>query len=363
MSRYLKLIALALFIVVLVAACGGKKAAPAAADDAAATSTTASASQPTATPIATPPGPELSGDDGEELSVSDRQAGLENLDSYRSTWKLEWKAVSGETSEDVSWLRTQEYTKEPLATHWLWTGLNQGGSTGQGTMEFWQIGTTSYIVMVGDDGQSTCMTSTDDDNAVADNLLGPQTLGSVNGARLVGTETLNGVRTRHYRYDEKSMALLGASRVSGDIWVAVDGGFVVKDAATWEGGFFGLGADNKVQGAGSWVWELTEVNQPLAIVAPDGCDSAATELPILPDATEQATFGDMVTYKTATKLADVVKFYQAEMPKAGWELEGEATTTDQFASFNFKKDGATASVMASVDNDLTNVILTIQKAE
>jgi hypothetical protein len=365
MSRIWKIALLMILAAALLSACGrGEKPAvstPAERVSAAVGGPTEAAD--VVKPVDTPAGPRVSAE-GEELSVSDRQVGLENLSSYRATWKLEWKSSGSAQEEEISWEWMQEYTREPKAVHWRWESVDRAKQDAQpGAMEFWQLGNTTYIVTPESDGTKSCMSSSSEDNKVENSLMGPQNLGSVSGAKLVGTETVNGVKARHYRYDEKSIALFGGGAVRGDIWVAVDGGFVVKDSATWQGRFFGLATDDKATGSGSWTWELTDVNGAIAILAPQDCESAAAGIPILPDAREQASFGDTVTYQSATQQTDVLKFYRGEMKQLGWTEEGEGMVTDQFANLTFSRDGATASLMVSSDDNTTNIVLTVQKPE
>jgi hypothetical protein len=71
----------------------------------------------------------------------------------------------------------------------------------------------------------------------------------------------------------------------------------------------------------------------------------------------------MVTYKTATKQADVVQFYRDELKKAGWKEEGDAMVSDQFANLTFTKDGATLSLMVNTEGDASSVVLNVQKPE
>ena len=104
-----------------------------------------------------------------------------------------------------------------------------------------------------------------------------------------------------------------------------DGGYVVKDVANWEGNYFGLGGTESSDiGKGSWNREVTDINQNFTIDPPEGSENAAETLPIMEGATA-GSFGQMTTYKVTAKMDDVVKFYKAEMPKAGFTADGDAT--------------------------------------
>ena len=76
---------------------------------------------------------------------------------------------------------------------------------------------------------------------------------------------------------------------------------------------------------------------------------AAEGLPVMADAADQNTQGDLISYTSASALEDVVAFYQAEMPKAGWQMSGTSTEKQALAMFNYTKDGGTVSIVISWD--------------
>jgi hypothetical protein len=301
------------------------------------------------------------GDD--TLSLSSRDAGLDKLKSYRMTWQAQWAATDSGDKENAGWDWVEEYSSDPAALHYVWHITDSTDPSKDTNMEAWQMGNTMYIQMQDSDGKSQCMSfsSEDQSSQLTKGLFNPNTLGSVSDAKYVGTDTVNGVQAKHYKYDEKSAALFAAAKVAGDIWVAVDGGYVVKETVNWTGasGLFGSGSDAK--GDGKWNWELSNVDQPIDIKPPEGCGGAAADIPIMGDATEKSSFGDTITYKSATKLTDVVDFYQNEMKNAGWTLEGEPMISDEVASLEFSKDGQTATIMLTTDQGTTQVMITVQQ--
>jgi hypothetical protein len=320
----------------------------------AATTPTPAKGAPTATPG--------SGGGGENpLSLQSRETGLDKLKSYRMKWQAEWKSTESGSSESAGWNWIEEYSSDPQALHWIW---HIADSTSKATdMEWWQVGNITYMQTQEAEGKSQCISMSSDDKSSQLNkgLFNPNMLGSVNNAKYVGMETVNGVKARHYKYDEKAVALFAASKVSGDIWVAVDGGFVVKETVSWSGvgGLFGAGS--KAKGEGKWNWELSDVNQAVTIKPPENCGGAAADIPVMKDAIEKSSFGDTITYKSPSKLADVVEFYKKQMVVAGWKLEGEPDVADEYASLEFTKDGQTAQVVLSTDQDQTQVLITVQK--
>ena len=319
---------------------------------------TAAPSQPAAAPTESAAAPVAT--EEADLELTDRESALSQLKSYVATWSMTWTGKKDGEDQTVGWKATQRYTADPEASHMIIESTDSLDADDAGVFEMIQIGTQSYMIS-DEGGEQQCISFSSDDNQFSQNWVGPESFGAVRGGRYAGQETVNGIRTKHYRYDEKATGINAYSRLSGDIWVAVDGGYAVKDVANWEGNLLGMGDETSEEGKGSWTWELSEVNQPFEITAPPNCESGAAGLPVLPDATEKATFGDMTTYQTATKLADVVAFYKAEMPKAGWTAAEGGMSMEELATLKFTKDDQTATVMVTVDGDKVSVMINVEK--
>ena len=179
-------------------------------------------------------------------------------------------------------------------------------------------------MMTGDDQECLAISSEGAANSMERGVFNPSMLGAIHDATYLGKDTVNGIPARHYKYTSKAGTLVGLGEVSGETWVAVDGGYVVRDMVTWKGGsgpFGGLTGASSANGEGKWLWELSDANQPFEIKPAAGCrPPAALDLPMMPDAAEKNQFGELVTYKTAGKVADVVAFYKDSLAAAGWTL-------------------------------------------
>ena len=296
------------------------------------------------------------------LSVERRDAGLDKLKSYRSQWRGEWKSTEAGVTQSAAWDWFEEISTADKAHHWgsKMTDSKSGKPT---SFEFWEIGDTSYIMTTDEQGAQECMVFSGEGqvNSASKGLIAPGALGGVSGAKYVGIDTVNSIRAKHYKYDEKAATLAGFGKVSGEIWVAEDGGYVVKDTLNWQGaaGLFGAGA--KGTGSGTWTYQLQDVNKPLAIKPPEICEKGKVDVPVMADATEKARMGPMLTYKTAAKPKDVVDFYIKAMAKAGWQPEGEPEIADEMSTLGFAKDGATVQIIIMPADGKTQVMATISK--
>ena len=310
--------------------------------------------EPTEAPAATP--------EDDSLSLASRDTGLDALSSYRLTWHAEWKSTDQGKEEQGAWDWTEEYTSDPKAHHLTMSTPDSSDPGKTGAFEMWQIGDTSYMKS-GEDDECISFSTEGAEKDIQKGSFNPSMLGSIEDAKYVGRETINGIPTKHYKYNSKTGMLAALGEVSGETWVASDGGYVVKDTVKWTGGggLLGLGASTTATGDGSWTWELSDVNKPIEIKPPEGCEGSKIELPIMPDASEKSRFGDMTTYKSAGKPADVATFYKEELAAAGWKPEGEPTEMGDVVMLNFAKDDQKLSVMITASDGATQVILTVSK--
>ena len=374
--RYWLLLTLTIFLALALAACGGKgdKTPPSEETAAPTAQATVRSSAAEKEPVAEPtmeaevvptdeptdapaPTPE-----GESLSLASRDTGLDALTSYRLTWHAEWKSMDQGKEDQGAWDWTEEYTSDPKARHLSMSIPDSSDTARTGAFEMWQIGDTSYMKS-GEDEECMSFSTEGAEKDIQKGTFNPSMLGSIEDAKYVGRETINGIPTKHYKYDSKTGMLAALGEVSGETWVATDGGYVVKDTVKWTGGggLFGLGASTTATGDGSWTWELSDINEPFEITPPEGCEGSQLDLPIMPVAKEKTRFGDMIGYKTVGTLAEAVKFYKDELPAAGWKPEGEPTEMGELVMLNYLKDDQKLSVMISGTEGDISVILTVSK--
>jgi predicted small lipoprotein YifL len=371
--RYWLLLTLTVFLALALAACGGKGSGTAPAKETSAPSAqatapespaeakpTAASAKKTAVPAAQSTEAPAATPEEDSLSLASRDTGLDQLSSYRATWHAEWKSTDQGKTDQGTWNWTEEYTSDPKARHLSMQTPDSNDSTKTSTFEMWQIGDTTYMKS-GEDQQCLSFSSEGSEKDIQQGGFSPSMLGGIEDAKYVGRDTVNGVPTKHYKYNSKAGMLATLGEVSGETWVATDGGYVVKDSVTWKGGggLFGLGSSTTAKGEGSWTWELLDVNKPIEITPPEGCGGSQLALPIMPDATEKSRFGNMTSYKTAGAVSDVAAFYKDKLAADGWSPEGEPTEMGDAVILNFAKDSQKLNVMITASDGTTQVILNV----
>jgi len=298
---------------------------------------------PTAKPTVAPTQPP------EEYNLGDA-SDLSRLSSYRARYIITWESTKEGKKETGSWDLLEEFVKEPPARRIVW---NNTGSTGEGPVEMVQVGQNTYLKT---GSEWLAMTTSDEDLFKGNAFLGdPMGLVAGNRGKLVQRGVLvNGVSTDHYTFDETSLGAnlgLGAvSKAKGEAWVSPTLNVVVKYTARFEGQDLAIGG-----GGEGWInvaLDLTDVNKPIEIKAPEGVGPAmAEDIPVMEGATELTAISGMVIYKIDNSPDEVKAFYEAEMPAKGWtkaeaEIEG---------MLSFVKGERKATVMIQAEDGKTSV--------
>ena len=161
-------------------------------------------------------------------------------------------------------------------------------------------------------------------DSLAERLEPAGFLTGVIGAEAAGSETVNGAAD-HYTFDERALGQLGLAKSTGELWVASNGGYIVRYKVATKGTavYFGEG----IEGTLTWDYELTGVNQPVAVELPKGCPAGMVNAPLLPGATAVRRVPGLLSYSTSTGLAAAAAFYQKQIPLLGWKLTGDPDVT------------------------------------
>jgi len=282
--------------------------------------------------------------------LPDTVTGLADLSSYKANLTLSFDGTN--TGQPDNWSKTYIMlaTKEPAAR--------------QLTIE--RAGDTSAPVFLAEaDGASYALNA--ENSCVANVIVAGESLAErfepagflngVIGADEAGSETVNDVAANHYTFDQRAFGLTeDFVQSTGELWIASDGGYVLKYLLTTTGNadYFGEG----IEGTLTWDYELTDVNQPVTFALPDDCPAGMVDVPLLPDASNVLNMPSILAYDTASSLEEIATFYQSEIPKLGWELKGEPTITDTTVLLDFTQGDQTMAIVVTTSKGTTvNVIL------
>jgi hypothetical protein len=178
------------------------------------------------------------------------------------------------------------------------------------------------------------------------------------GADEAGSASIDGVEARHYTFDERAMAEAGRVTTTGEIWVATEGGYVVRFTRTTHGdaGYFGGGTDGTV----TWDYQLSGIGQPQEIVLPSSC---RLDVPIMPDATNTLVLPRWAGFDTSSSASDAAGFYGEQLPVGGWAQQGETISDSGLEVRTFARDDEVLTVMVTTRDTGTHVDLVLGNAE
>jgi hypothetical protein len=266
------------------------------------------------------------------FSYPDPRTGLADLTSYGSKLTASFSGTRDGSTE--TWSRTYSMlaANEPLARQWH----IESSSNGSAPEVIFHA--ESNGMDYEKHGDAACVARTSDPTLLlSDHLELTSFLDAVIGAEEVGSETVNEIEATHYTFDQRALGQDGLTEANGELWVAVDGGYLVKYLLTSKAGpdFFGKGLDGTL----TVDYELTAPNAPVEISLPDDCPPGLIAAPTLPDATDISSLPGVLSFHSSTSIADAAAFYQKELPPLGWIDGGDAAISDTSTALTFTKEG------------------------
>jgi hypothetical protein len=164
----------------------------------------------------------------------------------------------------------------------------------------------------------------------------------VSEANEVGSETVNGVAAQHYHFDQTGLSVTEPG-ASGEVWIAQQGGYVVKYTLSIPGPTTPTG--NGAEIAETVDYELEEVNSFTQISLPAGCVPVLVDFPTMADAQDIYQGSGYMDYTSPSTLAQVIDFYNQALPPLGWTAVESPFASDQ--------TGTQALEYTQGDQDLT----------
>ena len=250
------------------------------------------------------------------FNLPDATAHLGDLSGYQASLTLSFEGTS--VGQGQKWSKTYRLlsTQDPAARQLT---LDRSGDLPElSPIYLAEVAGVAYQVL----GEKSCTAAGFKPESAPTLAWEPAgLLTGVIGADEAGAETVNDVPSNHYTFTEGALGLAGLAKAQGELWVAADGGFLVKYVLATTGAADYFGADTT--GVLTWDYELTQPNQPAAFSLPADCPAGLVSAPRLPDAANVQDLPGLLAYDTAASLADAVTFYQDQLPPLGWALTGD----------------------------------------
>ncbi|MCD6302399.1 MAG: hypothetical protein J7M15_02610 [Anaerolineae bacterium] len=278
----------------------------------------------------------------------DEVTAFDKLDSYRMTQVMQWETESDEGSEqgEVSW--EVAYVRDPAAMQWRMTGREGPDASDETSMEMIQVEGVTYINY--GDGW---MAITNEEEIVDPWTYSPDDYVFGDSQR-VGTETVNGYHCVHYRAPDTE-ALLGVGRVTeADYWVSTKYDIVVRGIVGWE-----VSSGDDESGEWHMQWDITEINEPINIVAPEGVAKPGLpdDVPLMAEASNVSSMMGITSFEIDATAEEVANYYLEALENNGWTHGDSPLPT----MHSFSKDGRDLTLI--IDDESTPTSVTIMIAE
>jgi len=254
------------------------------------------------------------------------------------------------------------YSNDPPAANIIMLAEGVDGADEFGQITMAQTGDTVYMVIP----ELGCITQTtadmdllSDGNPLGD-TFSPETLFEEfdisEAKRVRPDEEINGIEVEHYTFDETAIddPESEVKEVNGDVYIAKDGGYLVRMVVSGIGQFEGFDGDTPSDGAVSFEYNLTSYNEPIEVLIPTECENAgaAVDLPMVDDAYEVTSFAGFVSYKSDIAFDEIIAFYEGVLADAGWVKDEDASYSfSGTASMSYTKEQETLTVMISQETD------------
>lgn len=255
-------------------------------------------------------------------AITGLDEGLAALQSYRALLQLEvMPSRAAPAMETIAIL--QEIIRPEQKLHYSME--SRGDPVTAGKVEYFQDGQEFYLLTSAAGVQGDCERMTSEQASFIESARGltpEEIFGPIVPGRLVQSgEIVNGIVTNRYAVDLAAMGLGDGNRSRSEVWVAQEGGYVVRFTGETEGVLTGFGTGQPGQGMSRWTYDLQQVNSLDVIHLSAPClaaKAAAERIPIHPSALNLNTYGGVTTYQSEEDLAALVDFYRSELAERGW---------------------------------------------
>jgi hypothetical protein len=281
----------------------------------------------------------------------DPRAGLAELSSYTATLAVAFDGTRAGQAETWSKTYVLLTTAEPPARQ-----LTLEKSSDSEPLFMAELDGAEYAKT----GQAACETTAiQPGNTLADRFEPASFLNGVFGADEAGNETVNDVVSNHYIFDQRALGEDGITESSGELWVASEGGYLVKYVLIRQAGadYFGEG----IEGTLTLKYDLTGVNLPASITLPEDCPPGFVDAPRLLDANNISDNPGELAYDTSTTIADAAAFYRDNLPALGWEPQDEPSITEAIAILTYHQGDNLLFIVIKPGDTKTRVQILVSK--
>jgi hypothetical protein len=272
--------------------------------------------------------------------LPDPAVALDNLQSYALTLSISFSGTQDGKQVEFTDTYTQDLNRE-TNTQFTYSVITNA----EGNQEKIIAGNASeaYYSKSGDE---KCLVSWGERAEGVKPSLPTNLLPPLRDAHEDGSEEVNGVQAKRYTFDAASLGYPSGTNVEGQVWLAVDGGYVVKYSMRIqdEGAYFSKG----MKGEQAYEYELDQINALSGPELPEGCLPVLTEFPATPDASDVQRLPQVLAYTSPSDISQIQSFYEEQLQALGWTLG---------SSHPYPENGNTLVFLHAEDSKIAHVTL------
>ena len=285
-----------------------------------------------------------------DFILTDPRVGLDSLTSYRGTLTVSFDGTAA--GQQVKWSSTSVLARISDPASALLT-IERTGDLEAADPDL--VAEAEGLAFQRGAGGSCASNDLDPEASLVDALEPAAQLAGVVGGESIGGKEIDGTPASGYRFDQRAVGQDGVATTTGEVWTAVDGGYVVAYTMSAKAGAELFG--DEVEGTMSWEYSLTDVNASVTVDIPPECGAALLNTPLLADATNVVRFDSGLRFDTSSSPADVVAFYQQQGTAIGWVAEGEPSSDDKRGTVEFTAGDALITVVALASDAGSSVLI------
>lgn len=270
------------------------------------------------------------------------------LDSFRTSFTLTTERISSTGSVITQRVEMQE---EINRTQSLYHNKIHSEGTGdeavEGNLDIYILSDKTYVYDASTTEFPCIMVSGGMENIGEYAFLRPEDFfDEIDTAELIERGvTVNGVLSDHYRVQHTGVEMAETAVEEGEIWIAQDGGFIVRYTGSAEGKF---DADGETEeGKINWEYNLFDVDQVNIIDFPVECrdqQEAVEDIPVPDNAVNKESIAGLVTFESPDTPEQVGEYYREQLPTGGWRIT-EDSEMASLVMMTAEKEGKNLQIM------------------
>jgi hypothetical protein len=273
--------------------------------------------------------------------LSDPTAGLSQLEHYRNTLTITFQGQQdGQATEAKVHIDNAVWRQQAAA----FSIIDDTDETGQPRQELaGYVGQAAYAQGPESEG---CQATWGAVSPGAGSLDPADLLPALLSGDDQGEDSQDGITARHFRLDSDSLGL-SEGQATGNVWIATQGGFVVKYHLEIQGGPTVLG--QALDGTRTYDYAISEVNNGAPLAYPNGCEAVLTDVPVPSGASNEERLPGVLSFTTLSTQEQVGDFYNQLFKENGWTVTSQPTEDDAYAVWIYGR--ADSDEVATVARD------------